>query len=333
MKTMRAVGSYRGLPIEDDQSLVDLELPMPQPRAHDLLVAVDAVSVNPVDVTTRAALSPSDDPTVLGFDAVGTVTAIGDAVRRFAVGDRVYYSGDNTRQGSNAEFQAVDERIVGHAPVSLSAGDTAAMPLTTIVAWEALFERLRLSVDDTGTLLVVGASGGVGSIAIQLAKQRTGLKVIGTASSPESQEWARHMGADVTVDHSGDLVAAVTDAAPDGVDAVLSTHSHGMVDAFSRMIRPFGQIVAIDALGDDSIDPLKPKSIAWHWELMFTRPSTGFDLLYQGRLLDEAATMFDAGTLTTTATTTIQGFTAANLRHAHALVEHGGRQGKVVVVR
>ena len=333
MKVMHAVGSYRGLPIEDDQSLVDLELPVPDPRPHDLLVAVEAVSVNPVDAKMRASLDPSDEPTVLGFDAVGTVTAIGDAVQRFAVGDRVYYSGDNGRQGSNAKFQAVDERIVGHAPTSLSAGEAAAMPLTTIVAWEALFQRLRLTADDTGTLLVVGASGGVGSIVIQLVKQRTGLRVIGTASRPDSQEWSRRMGADLTVDHSGDLVGAVLEAAPDGVDAVFSTHSHGMVDAFSRMVRPFGQIVAIDELGDDSIDPLKPKSIAWHWELMFTRPSTGYDLLSQGLLLDEAATLFDSGTLKTTATTTIHGFTAENLRKAHAQVEHGGSQGKVVVVR
>ena len=330
---MHAIGSFSGLPSSDPDSLVDVDVPRPTLKPNDILVAVEAVSVNPVDVKVRAGLRPSDTPKIVGWDASGTVVEIGSAVEHFAIGDRDYYAGDVTRQGSNAELQAVDERIVGHAPASLSFAEAAAMPLTTIVAFETLFDRLRLTQDSSGTLLALAAAGGTGSILAQVAKKLTGLQVIGTASSDASQEFARRMGADHVVDHHGELAASVLDIVAGGVDYVFSSHTRGQVKTFAQLMRPLGQIVVIDEVGDESIDPLKSKSISWHWESMFARPTTGYDIGYQGELLDTAAALFDDGTLVSTLTTTLDGFTATNLREAHRLVETGKTIGKVVVTR
>ncbi|MDX6227729.1 MAG: hypothetical protein QOI76_1119 [Frankiales bacterium] len=331
---MQAIVSYQGLPVDDERSLVEAEVPVPELRSHDLLVRVAAVSVNPVDVKRRAGLPESASPTVLGYDAAGVVEAVGRDVTGYAVGDEVYYAGDVTRQGSNAEYQAVDERIVGHKPASLSWAEAAAMPLTTITAWETLFDRFRLSEASEGTLLVLPGAGGVGSILTQLAKRLTGLTVIATASRDESRDFALSMGADHVVDHHGDLAAQVLAIAPDGTDYIFSAHSASTVPTFAAVAKPFSEITAIDDATGVDLQQLKAKSLTWHWELMFTRSTFGTpDLAEQRALLDRAADLFEAGTLRPTLTTTLEGFTAQNLRQAHRLVESGRMIGKVVVVR
>lgn len=332
MTTMTAVGAYAGLPIDSPDALQDVVVPIPELRPRDVLVRVEAVSVNPVDVKRRTGMQPSSEPTILGFDAAGVVHAVGSDATTFSVGDEVWYAGDVTRQGSNGEFHAVDERIVARKPASLGFAEAAALPLTTITAWETLFERFRMTAETTGDLLVVGAAGGVGSVMIQLAKQRTGVRVIGTASRDDSRSWALEMGADAVVDHHH-LRDQTLEVAPDGVDYLFSPHSAGNVDVYADVVRPFGHITAIDEPEGLELVVLKPKSIAWHWELMFTRPMFGVDMEAQGRLLADAAAMVDAGALRTTLTTAIAGFDADGLREAHRLVESGRMVGKVVVHR
>ncbi len=323
MSGMRAVVAVAG-------DLVDDVVDVPVPGPHDLLVEVQAVSVNPVDTKIRVARSPQ--PRILGFDAAGTVVAVGNAVTRFRIGDEVYYAGDITRPGSNAQFQAVDERIVGHKPRSLSFAEAAAMPLTTITAWESLFDHLRANSETSGCLVVVGASGGVGSVLVQLASTLTRLRVIGTASRPASVDWVRKMGAQDVVDHR-QLASAVSTLVPGGVQYLFTAYSEGQIEAYLEILRPFGHIVAIDDAHHD-LYPLKSKSITWHWELMFTRSMHhDVDLPRQGRLLDEAAELLDKGDLRHTMTTAVNDFSAAGIRSAHELVERGQAIGKVVVHR
>ncbi|MGV9799461.1 zinc-binding alcohol dehydrogenase family protein [Mycobacterium sp. NPDC003449] len=332
MATMSAIGSYAGLPIDDPNALQDITVEVPKLRPRDVLVRVLAVSVNPVDIKRRRDLAGSTSPTVLGFDAAGVVEALGPDVETLGVGDEVFYAGDISRPGTNAELHAVDERIVARKPKSLSFKDSAALPLTTITAWETLFERFALTDRSSGDLLILGAAGGVGSIMIQLAKKLTEVRVIATASREDSRRWALRMGADDVIDHH-DLRAQCLAVAPDGVDYVFSPHSAGNVETYAAITRPFGHITAIDEPEGLDLLPLKTKSIAWHWELMFTRPLTGFDMEGQQRLLTAAAGLVDRGELRTTRTETIGDFSAAGLREAHRMVESGRMVGKVVVHR
>ena len=322
MNTMQAV-------VADGTDLVDGTVDIPRPGPRDLLVDVRAVSVNPVDTKVRAGNTSAGR--ILGFDAAGIVVAAGSEVTRFAVGDDVYYAGDITRPGTNAQFHLVNEGLVGHKPASLSFAEAAAMPLTTITAWESLFDHFRAAPETTGSLVVVGAAGGVGSILVQLARGLTGLRVIGTASRPESTEWVRAMGAHDVVDHQE--LHAVNGLVPGGVDYLFTSYSTGQIDTYAEIMRPFGEIVAIDDERQD-LYPLKSKSITWHWELMFTRSlHHAADLDRQGRLLDEAAVLLDKGTLRHTMTVAIDDFSAAGLRRAHELVESGQTIGKVVIHR
>ena len=333
MTTVNAVAAFDGLPISDPASLQDVRVPVPELRPHDVLVRVEAVSVNPVDVKVRSGLSKQTTPKVLGYDAAGVVEAIGGDVTTLSVGDEVYYAGDITRSGSNTELQAVDERIVARKPVTLSFPEAAALPLTSITAWEALFDRLRLDASSHGTLAVLGGAGGVGSILIQLAKQLTGVRVLASAGKPESRTWVSELGADAVIDHH-DLVASVEAVAPEGVDHLFSPASQGNVEAFAEVVKPFGQIVAIDDPVGLDLMPLKGKSIAWLWELMFTRSMYSTpDIAEQQRLLGEVAALVDAGRIRTTLTTTLDDFSAAGLREAHRLVETGRTVGKIVVRR
>jgi NADPH:quinone reductase len=322
--TMAAIAASGG-------ELHDVQVPIPELRPHDILVRVEAVSVNPVDVKQRKALAGSA-PTLLGFDAAGVVEAVGPEVTTHAVGDEVWYAGDITRPGSNAQLQAVDERIVGRKPTSLSYADSAALPLTAITAWETLFERFQLRTDSTGDLLVLGAAGGVGSIMIQLAKALTSVRVIATASRDDSRDWALRMGADVVINHH-DLRAQALEAAPGGVDYLFSPHSQDNIETYAQIVRPFGHITAIDEPPGLDLLPLKTKSIAWHWELMFTRPMSGYDMIGQQNLLNEVATMVESGSLRSTVTGVIADFSAAGLRQAYEQVESGRMVGKVVVTR
>jgi NADPH:quinone reductase len=310
----------------DAFTFTEIEHEVPDPGPHDLLVEVRAVSVNPVDTKVRAGL---DAPRVLGFDAAGVVRAVGEAVTAYAPGDEVYYAGSIDRPGSNAGLQLVDEHVVGHKPQSLGWAEAAALPLTTITAWETLFDALRLGPETTGRLLVVSAAGGVGSVLIQLAKTLTGLEVVGTASREESAAFAREMGADHVADHH-DLVASVRAVVPD-VQYVFSPVSGQNVEAYAELLTPRGEVVAIDEPPGMDLLPLKDKSITWHWELMFTRPLFQKTDATQRELLDEVARLVDAGRVRTTLTTTFDGLTGENLRAAHEQVESGRSVGKVAL--
>jgi NADPH:quinone reductase len=330
---MQAIGSFDGLPVSDERCLVDVELPVPDLRPHDVLVRVQAVSVNPADVKRRAALTASDTPTVLGYDAAGVVEAIGAEVGTLGVGDEVFYAGDVSRPGSNAELQAVDERIVAERPGMLSFADAAALPLTSLTASEALFDRLGLTRESTGTLLILGAAGGVGSILVQLTKLLTGVTVIGTASRGASRDWVNGLGADAVIDHH-DLVNECGRAAPDGIDYVFSPHTAGNIESFAEIMNPFGAIVAIDEPEGLELLPLKTKSIAFHWELMFTRSLFETpDMIEQKHILARVAALVDGGRIRSTVRERIADFSAAGIRRAHELVESGRMTGKVVVHR
>ena len=332
---MHAVALTRGLPIDDEQSLVDVELPDPRPEPRDVLVEVRAASVNPVDVKQRAGSPEVETPRVLGYDGAGVVREVGEGVTLFRPGDEVWWAGQLDRQGSDADLQLVDERIVGRKPASLGFAEAAALPLTTITAWECLFDKLGLDEGSEGDLLVVGATGGVGSIMLQLVRELlSGVRTIATASGDEKAGWVRALGASATADHHADLVGDVLAAAPEGVDWVFSAHSAGRAGDYARVLKPFGAIVAIDSGRDVDFDLLKPKSLSWHWELMFTRPVQRTpDMIRQHELLDAVADLVDSGRITSTATNVLHGWDAATFREAHRLVETGRTMGKVVVER
>lgn len=332
-ETMNAIAYSASLPISDPASLEDVTVPVPELRARDLLVEVKAVSVNPADVKVRANMDPGGTPTVLGFDASGVVRAVGPEVTLFQVGEEGYYAGSNTRPGSNSALHAVDERIVGHKPASLNFAEAAALPLTTITAWEGLFEKLKIAADSTGTLLVVGGAGGVGSMVIQLVKAvAPGIRVIASATRPETREWVRALGADDTVNHGDALHNDVAQVAPEGIDYIFSTNSTGQLTPFVSILNPFGQVVSIDGIPQGDFGDFQRKSLSWHTELMFTRSAFQTpDMVKQHELLEKVSALVEAGTVRTTLTSTLSPFTAEQLRAAHAQVESGRMLGKVVV--
>ena len=328
------VYTQHGLSIDDPQALVEVDLPTPQPGPHDLLVEVRAVSVNPVDTKVRGG-AIALEPGVLGWDASGVVRAVGSAVTLFAPGDEVFYAGSLLRPGSNSEYQAVDERIVGRKPKNLGFAEAAALPLTAITAWELLFDRLRVAEGGGAgqTLLIVGAGGGVGSILTQLARQLTGLTVIGSASRDVTRDWVRKLGAHHTVDHTRPMQPQLAALGFEQVDIVISlTHTdHHYVDLIEALA-PQGQLALIDDPATLDAVPLKRKSISLHWELMFTRSMFGTpDMVRQHELLDRVAAMVEEGRLTTTLSEHFGTIDAANLRRAHALVESGKAVGKIVL--
>ena len=318
-------------------TLQDVDVAVPVATGHDLLVKIEAVSVNPVDTKVRAGEAADAAPRVLGWDAAGTVTAVGPDVTLFKVGDAVYYAGSIVRPGANSEFHLVDERIVGRKPASLDFKHAAALPLTSITAWEALFDRLAIRRDgaDAGKrVLVIGGAGGVGSIVIQLAKQLAGLTVIATASRPESAQWVRALGADHVIDHNGDMAAQLLALEITGVDYVLclsDTDPH--FDAIAQVVAPQGKVASIvHNTAPLDMDKLFAKSATWVWEMMFTRSMFGTpDMAEQGKLLAEVAMLVDAGRVRTTAGAHYGAINAANLLKAHAFIESGKAQGKVVL--
>ncbi|MFM0269813.1 zinc-binding alcohol dehydrogenase family protein [Paraburkholderia aspalathi] len=317
--------------------LTELELPMPEPGPRDLRVAVKAVSVNPVDVKRRRWEDPSESPLprVLGYDAAGVVDAVGNEVTLFRPGDEVFYAGAMDRPGTNSEFHLVDERIVGPKPTSLSFAEAAALPLTSITAWEMLFDRMKVprGLHTPGsTLLVLNGAGGVGSMLIQLANRLTGLTVIASASRPETVEWVKKLGAKHVADHSKPIDEALHAIGFDGVDYIGAiTSMPGSAPSLARALNPQGHITLIDNF-DDSIAPFKPKSITISWEMMFTRSLfQTADMDAQHRLLKDVSEMVDAGLLQTTLTHLEGPLTAANLRRAHERIETGKAIGKTVL--
>jgi zinc-binding alcohol dehydrogenase family protein len=334
--TMRAVAYTESLPVDDPRCLLDVELPVPRPGPRDLLVRVEAVATNPVDYKVRQNTDPGGEPKVLGWDAAGIVVAVGSQVRSFEAGDEVYYAGAVDRPGANAEYHAVDERLVALKPATLSFGQAAALPLTSLTAWEGLFERLGLSdggVQRTGTLLVTAAAGGVGSMVVQLARVLTGLSVIGTASRPETVEFARTMGADHVVDHHQPLAPQILQLAPDGVDFVFGTsRTEANLPVYAEVLKPGGQIVAIDDPDNVPLGLLKRKSIGFHWEFMFTRSLFQTpDQEVQQQILRRIARLVDAGVVVSTGTQDLGRVNAANLRRAHRLLESGSSIGKTTL--
>jgi zinc-binding alcohol dehydrogenase family protein len=333
---MKAVGYRQSLPIDNPDSLEDVELPDPVAGPCDLLVRVKAISVNPVDTKVRKGVAPETGQVkVLGWDAVGIVEAVGTTVSRFKMGDRVYYAGSIIRPGANSELHVVDERIVALAPSTLDDAQAAALPLTTITAYELLFDRLGVSKGAGAgqTLLVTGGAGGVGSILIQLARQLTQLRVVATASRPETREWCLALGAHSVIDHSKPLAAELKAAGIGEVDMVASlTQTHQHYTQIIESLKPQGQLAVIDDMPVLDAMPLKTKCISLHWEMMFTRSRFETpDMARQGELLAEVAQLVDAGRIRTTANASFGTINAANLRQAHALLESGKAQGKVVL--
>lgn len=334
---MKAVGYYASLPISSEEALVDLDLPAPTPLARDLLVRVKAVSVNPVDYKVRLRAAPAaGQANVLGWDASGVVEAVGAEVSLFKPGDQVFYAGAVNRPGSNSELHVVDERIVGRKPASLSHEQAAALPLTSITAWELLFERLGVPYGRkraAGALLVINGAGGVGSILIQLARRLTGLTVIATASRPETIDWVKEMGAHHVIDHRQPLDEALKSTGIAQVEYVASLTGTGQhLPAIIKLIAPQGHMALIDDPQSMDIMPFKAKSVSISWESMFTRAVFGTpDMLEQHRLLNEVADLVDAGLLRTTLREASGPINAANLRRLHQLAESGTAIGKNVL--
>lgn len=334
---MKAVAYSKAGTIERDDALVDIDLQKPVPGPRDLLVAVDAISVNPVDTKIRKNVSPDDGTQkVLGWDAVGRVVEAGEAVTAFKPGDVVYYAGSLLRPGANSEYHLVDERLVGRKPASLSNAEAAALPLTAITAWEMLFDRLDVRKPVPGAanaILIIGGAGGVGSIAIQLVRALTDLTVIATASRRETRDWVAELGAHHVVDHSkpiAEQIAALEIGAPAFVFSTTETHRH--LGEIIDLIAPQGRFGLID--DPDSLDVIgfKRKAVSIHWELMFTRSIFETpDMDEQGKLLTEVAALIDAGKIRTTVTDVLRPINAENLKKAHAVIESGKARGKIVL--
>ena len=334
---MKAIGYKTPGPIEGEASLVDIDLPEPSPTGRDLLVEVKAVSVNPVDYKVRRSAAPQDSKwKVLGWDAAGIVRTVGPDVTLFQPGDEVFYAGSITRPGTNAELHLVDERIVGKKPASLDWAEAAALPLTTLTAWEAFFDRLDVNKPVLGAapaILIIGGAGGVGSVAVQIARQRTDLTVIATASRPETLDWVKTLGAHHVLDHSKPLASQI-EALGIGAPAFVfsTTHTADHVADIAELIAPQGRFCLIDDPAGFDVMSFKRKAVSIHHELMFTRPVYGTpDMAEQGRILNEASALVDAGKLRTTLTERLSPINAANLKHVHALLESGKARGKFVV--
>jgi NADPH2:quinone reductase len=334
---MRAVAYQNPQPISAETSLIDVALPTPEATGRDLLVEIKAVSVNPVDTKVRAGVTPEKGQSkVIGWDAAGIVKAVGADVAMFKPGDEVFYAGAINRPGSNAEFQLVDERIVGLKPKSLDFAAAAALPLTSITAYEVLFDRLKVQDPVAGvgnTILIIGGAGGVGSIAIQLARVLTDLTIVATASRPETREWVKALGAHHVIDHSKPLapqVQALGLGAPAFVFSTTNTADH--IADIVEVIAPQGRFALIDDPKTLDVMPFKRKAVSIHWESMFTRSIfQTADMIEQHGLLNKVAELVDAGKIRTTLTETIGTINAANLKKAHALIESGKTKGKVVL--
>ncbi|MBR9727515.1 zinc-binding alcohol dehydrogenase family protein [Shewanella intestini] len=335
---MKAIGYYTAGAISAEKALEDITLATPTPSGHDLLIEIKAIAVNPADAKVRQRRQPpAGEAVVLGWDAVGVVKAVGDKTELFSVGDEVWYAGDVTRSGTYAQYQLVDERIVGHKPTSLSHAQAAAMPLTSITAWEMLFDRLGLPQDGSAKdarILVIGAAGGVGSILVQLAAKLTGATVIGTASREKSRQWVLSLGADAVIDHSKPLHQELINAGFNDVTHVVSlTHTDTHFDEIISALRPQGKIALIDD-PEQPIDimKMKAKSLSLHWEFMFTRSMfTTDDIIKQHQLLNQVATLIDNGTLTCTMGEHFGTINATNLIKAHQQLETNSSIGKIVL--
>ena len=335
---MKAVGLTQYLPIDDQNSLLDVEIPKPTAKGKDLLVQVKAISVNPVDTKVRAPKDKVEsEPRILGWDGAGVVVEVGEEVKGFQPGDEVIYAGDITRPGSNSEFQLVDERIVGYKPKNLDFAHAAAFPLTSITAWEALFERLEIDkqgVDGGKSILIVNGAGGVGSIAIQLAKKLAKLNVIATASRSETTAWCKKLGADEVINHRHNLAEEIETLGYKNVDYILClSHTDEHWQAMIRAIKPQGKICSVvENKQPLDMSILKSKSATFVWEFMFTRSMYQTkDMAEQGKLLNEISGLIDKNILIPTCNDIVKPINAQNLRNVHQRLEQGRTIGKIVL--
>jgi zinc-binding alcohol dehydrogenase family protein len=334
---MRAVGYRKPLPIDAADALIDFETAKPEPRGRDIRIAVRAISANPVDYKDRKRAAPPEGETkILGYDAAGVVDAVGPDATLFKAGDEVFYAGSILRQGTNAEFHLVDERIVGHKPKTLSFAQAAALPLTSITAWELLFDRLGVAPGmsvDPRTLLIVGGAGGVGSILIQLARRLTGVSVVATASRPETSQWCLDLGAHAVIDHTRPMKEAIAKLNLPPVALIASlTGTEQHYKALADIIAPQGKFGLIDDPPEFNVSIFKGKAVSVHWESMFTRSSfQTTDMIAQHHLLNDVADLIDKRVLRTTLDQTFGTINAANLKRAHAVLESGTSRGKIVL--
>src|SRR3954469_5389507 len=334
---MKAVGYKKSLPIEDANSLIDFKTAKPEPGGRDIRVAVKAISANPVDYKVRKrAAPPQRDTKILGYDAAGVVDAVGPDVTLFHPGDEVFYAGSILRQGTNAEFHLVDERIVGRKPNTLSFAQAAALPLTSITAWELMFDRLAVLPGkslDPRSFLIIGGAGGVGSVLIQLARRLTGLTVVATASRPESRTWCLDLGAHAVIDHAKPMKEQIEQLQLPPVTLIASlTNTDQHYKALADLIAPQGKFGLIDDPPEFNVAVFKGKAVSIHWESMFTRSSfRTADMIGQHHLLNDVAGLIDKGVLRTTLDQTFGAINAANLKRAHALLESGKSRGKIVL--
>ena len=330
---MKAISYIDGMDHGFQNPLVDIEKAMPSLKDRDLLVRIKAISVNPVDTKVRRNSVVAGNMRILGWDAVGEVIEVGSGVQHFKVGDQVWYAGDLTRDGSNAEYQAVDERIVSLKPQSLSNAEAAALPLTAITAWEMLFDRFNVDLDKFDNILVIGGAGGVGSIAIQLLKAKTNLKVIATASREETKAWVKSLGADYVIDHTEDLNTQIKALGLDAPRYIFSTNqTETYLHQISKLIAPQGKFGLIDDPKLLDISEFKSKSVSVHWEFMFTRSMFNtIDIEQQSQLLHQVAELVDNHTIKTTLNQTLGKINAKNLKLAHELIETGRAKGKIVL--
>ena len=333
---MKAIGFKTSYEIDHEDSLVEFEMQKPVAQGFDIVVKVNGVSMNPVDTKVRANSSKDivlDEPKILGYDGIGIVESIGENVTAVKAGDRVFYAGDVTKNGSNSQFQLIDSRIVALAPKSLSDDEAVVLPLTSLTAWEALFDRLNVKKDKNKTILIIGGAGGVGSIATQIIKQTTKLTVISTASREETINWCRDMGADYVVNHR-DLINSVREVGFDTVDYILNFADTAMHwDSMVELIVPQGRICSIvDTTSNIDINKLKPKSVSFSWEFMFTRSMFNTeDIEEQGNILTQIAKLVDENKIKSTLTKTIEGFSVENIKEAHKISESGKAIGKIAI--
>ena len=330
---MKAISYIDGMDHGFQNPLVDIEKAMPSLKDRDLLVRIKAISVNPVDTKVRRNPVVAGNTRILGWDAVGEIVEVGSGVQHFKVGDQVWYAGDLTRDGSNAEYQAVDERIVSLKPQSLSDAEAAALPLTAITAWEMLFDRFNVDLDQSDNILVIGGAGGVGSIAIQLLKAKTNLKVIATASREETKAWVKSLGADYVIDHTQDLNTQIKALGLDAPRYIFSTNqTETYLPQISKLIAPQGKFGLIDDPKSLDIGEFKSKSVSVHWEFMFTRSMFNTtDIEQQSQLLHQVAELVDNHRIKTTLNQTLGKINAKNLKLAHELIETGRAKGKIVL--
>ena len=337
---MKAVGYLEAQPIDNPNSLQDIELAEPVAEGDDILVKIEAIAVNPVDYKIRQSVSSADgNPKVLGWDAVGEVVAIGEKVTLFAPGDHVFYAGDLNRQGTNAEYHLADQRVVGKKPKTLSNAEAAALPLTTITAWELLFEHLQIERQEAGAvsesedvILVIGAAGGVGSILLQLIKALTGAKVIATASRESSIAWVKELGADHVINHKEPIGPQILDLGLPVTHVASLNSTESYFDDYISVLEPFGKIAIIDDPESLDVMKLKSKSLSLHLEFMFARSMhNASDIIEQHRLLTRVSELIDSGFVKTTIGKNLGTICAKNLRQAHETLESGASIGKLVL--